>query len=265
VRFPKPNALQTLVLELRNAAGELVPTTEATAPDDDHLRYLVPMAVLSQGNYVLRYANACDNLVGTSNPDLSEHPFAVGPPAPVPLQLGTLEAGAVQRKFLSVYSGTAPCSAERDAVTLTFAFTPADEVLPYLPTSRFSLWVDGDIWDVAKFGSPGTDGGQVGERARQVFTVFGVCPSDAGVSGDDGLSLGEHKAELRAEIAGLPGVLVTNTVSFELGCTSSPPSGQSQSAEDGPSSSSGCQATPAGMGIGLLFSAVWLWRVAKGA
>jgi MYXO-CTERM domain-containing protein len=190
---------------------------------------VVPESPLVPGEtYRLRAQGVCPAPQGSTRS--LEASFTAGAASPLPTATGSLRVDASGHERLSVAHGSL-CSNTIDAGSVRFGFTPAPELVPFLPWVHWTLEVDGQRWTAARHGSVRPDGTLVppnnNERifgARRLLQVHTSCGGSHDETHDKGLSPGRHRATLRPALANAPGSLPPVEVDFELPtCPTTPP------------------------------------------
>ncbi|MGA9521310.1 MAG: hypothetical protein WBV82_07590 [Myxococcaceae bacterium] len=179
--------------------------------------------------YRLRFGSTCepqyppeDGGVGESY----ESMITVGPPAPLPTSVGALTLLETREEFTGGISSCGGPAGQN--VIARLAITPSEELVPWLPVTRFVLRVDGAEWAGLSYGLVSPDGG-VGFDSSQflghsITRVHAQCPNqDAGfslmvASVDPGVRVGRHVARLEAFIAGSDASIEPATLDFALLC-----------------------------------------------
>jgi MYXO-CTERM domain-containing protein len=167
---------------------------------------------------------------------------------------------------LQVRHGSA-CSVMLDAGYTRLRFTPAPELVPFLPWVHWRLEVDGEGWAEAQHGEVLAEGtvhapvpGPFVLLPRTLFQVHANCGGST-ESGDLGLKPGRHHATLRATLANAPGTLPPVELDFELSCQDTPPEPTPDEPSERPSgfgcSHAGGTGTGALLGLFALGALVW--------
>ncbi len=206
---------------LLRADGRPVATTipALTRPQDPLL--LVPEAPLEPGEtYRVEALSGCPYTEGSLAVQAT---FTAGPALPLPTATGTLRVETVAQGMLEVAHGSR-CTLPVDAAFVRFHFTPAPELVPFLPWVQWRLEVDGHTWATARYGSLGAQGAlappTAEERwygARRLLQVHADCSGNRDVL-DKGVTPGKHRATLRPVLAHAPDTLPAAEVDFELTC-----------------------------------------------
>ena len=215
-------------LRLLRSNGDVVATT-TMAPNSEHSSWRVlPASPLVPGEtYRLQGVGECSHM-GSSQP--VEVSFTAGAPQPLPAATGTLRVEKTARGKVRVAHG-ASCSTEQDASFVHLRFTPAPELVPFLPWVRWTLEVDGTRWAAERHGAVLAEGSlgpptqwQLSFGERRIFQVHASCVSQDFMNGDPGLMPGRHRATLRPTLAEASTALPPVEVDFELSCDARPPS-----------------------------------------
>jgi hypothetical protein len=197
------------VLELRDAAGEAVPSdvvAEPGSPTTLGWRWLVPRQPLVVGaQYRLVFSDPCASSSCTDGtpPALVEHGFTVIGAVSRPSSLATVAATEPQLGTVMVGTDSGACVAPVEAVSQKLAFVPSGEAVPLLPVTRWTVVVDGSVWSTTDYGGVAADGVVTARygSTRSPDILFSRC-GDLGVSGDAGLSSGSHDVTILARVAG---------------------------------------------------------------
>lgn len=238
---------------------------------------LVPVAPLVPGTrYHLEGRVPCGNGT-TGSPFVAMADFTAGPEVALPTATGVLRAGAGQVGQLRVWDGGASCSAGYLGGWVTLEFTPAPELVPFLPWVHWTLEVDGQTWATAPHGAVDASGGvrpADGFRtARDLLTVYSLCgaePSGMPPSAR-GIPEGTHTATLRPVLEQSGTALPALEVSFEFYCPhlggdggtgyADPDSGIGANPDDGlPRKDEGCSQAGGGLSVLGALAALRLWR-----
>jgi hypothetical protein len=211
---------------LLRSNGDVVATTMMTPDDEHHTWRVVPVSPLVPGEtYRLQGVGEC-GYTGSSQP--VEVSFTAGAAQPLPSATGTLQVEKTTRGKVRVAHGSL-CSTEQDASFVHLRFTPAPELVPFLPWVRWTLEVDGSRWANERHGAVGADGSlgtptqwQLGFGERRLFQVHASCVSRDYMNGDPGLTPGRHRATLRPTLAQASTALPPVEVDFELSCDARP-------------------------------------------
>jgi hypothetical protein len=242
--------------------GDVVASSTVASTDAYHVWFVVPDAPLVPGeSYQLQARGECNVQSGSSKP--AQFLFTAATAQPLPTSTGTLRVGETGRGSIQV-ANPASCSSAMDAGYVRFQFTPAPELVPFLPWIRWTLDVDGTRWASARHGAVLPDGtltvptpreSNFGER--RLFQVHADCGTSETYV-DKGRAPGRHHATLRPVLAHAPSALPAVELDFELTCPGSgeqtPPTPPQPEAEEKPAESGfGCSQT-GGTGVGGLAS-----------
>ncbi|RKH67210.1 hypothetical protein D7X96_19780 [Corallococcus interemptor] len=243
-------------LRLRTEDGADVEATFLPGPHGSGL--VVPAAPLVPGT---RYHLEASNLCGRypQEPGTLETSFTADPAVALPAASGTLRAGPEQNATFPVWGGSL-CSVDVEGRTVTLGFTPAPELVPFLPWVHWTLEVDGKPWATAQHGAVDAAGNVMPPDRfaypHDLLTVYTVCKvlPDQQAPSDQGLAPGKHVATLRPvlEQSGTP--LPPLEVSFELKCPDEVP----EVPED-----KGCTQAGGGLTAFGLLATLRLWRRTK--
>jgi hypothetical protein len=212
---------------LLRSNGDVVATTTMTPSNEDPAWRVVPAAPLVPGEtYRLQGVGECDYAGSSRSVEAS---FTAGAAWPLPAATGTLQVETTARGNIHVNAGSL-CTAEQDASYVRLRFTPAPELVPFLPWVHWTLEVDGARWAGEWHGAVLEDGRlgpptqwQSGFGARRLFQVHTSCgPPDHYT--DPGLKPGKHRATLRPVLAQSSTSLPPVEVDFELSCETQAPS-----------------------------------------
>ncbi|RKH59656.1 hypothetical protein D7V93_14515 [Corallococcus llansteffanensis] len=192
-------------------------------------------------------------------PDTLGVTFTASEPLPLPGATGLLEAGPEQQGNVYVIGG-ATCAVETRGSSLRLRFTPAPELVPFLPWVHWTVEVDGKPWASAPHGSLGPTG-ELAVTTRLKYTrdllwLYTVCEvlPEAGQPQDMGLEPGRHVATLRPVLEHLDPPLPSVEVPFELTCPK-------KSTEPDPvPNDEGCSQAGGGLTALGLFATLQLWR-----
>jgi hypothetical protein len=198
-------------VELRDGAGALLESTIEADPGDSIGRLVRPALPFTPGTTLgVRLTETCGGPATGESSTVESH-YVIGPAAPLPTRIGTLEA--LDPELLTDFSGStgAFCGQftfekvlrRRLKLTLDPALTP------WLAVTRLELLVSGTRWslrragefDAAALAQPPADEG----RVKDVNILFRACGKVVGVAGEDrGLTAGHFTARLVAHVAGAP-------------------------------------------------------------
>nr|WP_128799197.1 hypothetical protein [Corallococcus coralloides] len=228
---------------------------------------LVPAAPLVPGTgYRLEGYSPCPGASEEENTAATT--FTAGPAVAIPATSGTLQAGPEQHGSFPVHGG-ASCSTEVEGSEVTLAFTPAPELVPFLPWVHWTLEVDGQPWTTAPHGAvepPGTL--RFMDRLQYphaLLTVYSVCdfPLQQPPPTDQGLAPGRHVATLRPVLEQSPTPLPALEISFELTCPEEEPEpGPAPDAGPKPEAprNEGCSQAGGGLAAFGILATLRLWR-----
>lgn len=222
----------------------------------------LPVGLTPQERYVLRFPTLCREPDAGAVP--FERAFTAGPSAPPPTSLGQLEVASTGHGQLAVHESIS-CGDFIDAAWAQLKLTPSPELVPFLPFTRWTLEVDGQLWtneEVAAVLPSGLLGklpsypSQIptGRRALQVHAACGATQGDV----DRGTGLGGHTATLKAWVTGVEAPL-TSSVSFTLACAgaSQPPVPIEETPTSTPPQPMGCSTAPGAL---VMLAAMVLMR-----
>ena len=214
---------------------------------------VVPAAPLVPGSgYRLEGSNPCP--LGEETVAAT---FTASEPLPLPTTPGVLEAGPVQQGKVTVVGG-ASCSVDTQGSSLRLRFTPAPELVPFLPWVHWTVEVDGKPWATAPHGALGPTGELIPsirlQYTRDLLWLYTVCEVTPGTQPplNMGLEPGRHVATLRPVIEHLASPLPPLEVPFELTCPEKPPAPVPDD--------EGCSQTGGGLTALGLLATLQLWR-----
>lgn len=224
--------------ELLTANRQPIPASVKRSGDRSVVVVRPLQPLLAGQPLLLRFPKECG---GGSLTDVA---FTTSGAQPLPSTLGSFGVKARGHGTVSIPGGPS-CAMAMSGAYAQFAFTPAAELVPFLPVTSWSLVVDGKVWAREPVGSIGASGlvaTMPYYRARnRVLEVNVPCsPEAVGV----GVGLGQHTAELQATIAGVTQPLTASTT-FTLACSG--PSDTPKPIDEGGMSSlptPGCSSTP---------------------
>ncbi|RKH67457.1 hypothetical protein [Corallococcus aberystwythensis] len=209
-------------LRLRTADGLDVEARLLKGPDSSGV--LVPADPLIPGTrYHLEGSVPCSD-GHTGKPFTAMADFTAGPKAALPTATGVLQAGAEQHGVIRVWDSGASCSSEILGSQVMLGFTPAPELVPFLPWVHWKLEVDGQTWATAPHGAVDASGGAWpadGFRTmRDLLTVYTLCGNESPSLPPSamGLAPGTHVATLRPVLEQSGTALPALEASFELTC-----------------------------------------------
>ncbi|NOK35450.1 hypothetical protein HMI49_19790 [Corallococcus exercitus] len=247
-------------LRLRTEDGADVEATLLPGPHWSGL--VVPAAPLVLGaHYRLEAHDLCGGF--PQEPGTAETSFTAGPAVTLPAASGTLRAEPEQQATFQVWGGST-CSVGVEGRTVTLGFTPAPELVPFLPWVHWTLEVDGKTWATAPHGAVDAAGNVMPPNrfayAHDLLIVYSVCRvlPDEPAPSDQGLPPGRHVATLRPvlEQSGTP--LPPMEVSFELACPKQEPApAPDVEPED---LRDGCSQAGGGLAAFGLLATLRLWR-----
>lgn len=239
---------------------------------------LIPAAPLVSGTrYHLEGTPSCGS--SSHAPGILEVTFTAGPEVALPTATGVLQAGTEQHEAVRVWDGGASCASNAMGSRMTLGFTPAPELVPFLPWVHWTLEVDGQTWATAPHGTVDSSGGA--RRAdgfrmtRELLTLYSLCgnewpqlPPSA-----KGLAPGQHTATLRPVLEQSGTALPALDVSFDVYCphfggdggsAPFPDSGVGTDPDDGlPQKAKGCSQAGGGLSVLGALAALRLWRRRK--
>ncbi|MBN8465435.1 hypothetical protein JYJ95_02870 [Corallococcus exiguus] len=215
---------------------------------------LVPTAPLVPGTgYRLEGHSPCPGSSEEENPVATT--FTAGPAVAFPTASGTLQAGPEQHGSFEVHGGGS-CSTGVEGSQVTLGFTPATELVPFMPWVHWTLEVDGQPWATAPHGTVDA-AGSLGflERLKYphaLLTVYSVCdfPREQQPPSDQGLAPGRHVATLRPVLEQSTTPLPALEISFELTCPKEPEAPRDE----------GCSQAGGGLAAFGLLATLRLWR-----
>jgi len=196
---------------LKNAMGPIAAMREGL--------FLRPLAPLPVAAVTLAFEETCLPYGSDAGVVGQAIAFTVTEAAPLPTTVGTVSF-SYARENVTVGSSAGSCVDAVDSATahLTVAVDPA--LQKFAAVASFTTLVDGSKWASSAWGVSGPAGGKtwLGDKsAHRHDLIFAACgPSPPGTS-DRGLSVGKHRVELRAELAGgapIPGA----TFEIDLRC-----------------------------------------------
>lgn len=215
-------------VHLLNGAGQSLPFD--LSPDVQTGGFWVkPKSALSPGQYTLGVSSRCDRQPGypetgsIKNAIWKDIPITVTAPATLPTVAGTL--AAKETRLANDYVTGPRChSTDRPSAIVAFAFEPSAALKPFLPVARLTLKVDGREWATSRVGTtdvPRT----IYQSDRSSLEVHTLCRANTGSEfhvRDEGLTAGNHTAELTVTLAG--GVqLPPLSVPFSINCSNEGP------------------------------------------
>lgn len=218
---------------LATAADPDTPLPFTATAGGDGSFVLVPTEPLVENTtYVVTDNNVCPSSVGTEAPTTS---FQVGPQAPLPLVLGTLQVTSDAVEMIDVATSSGSCSASilahRIGITPDLIF----EAIPWTDVFHFETYVDGQLWQR-------TESLPMPVSLRGTWQVYRTCQSDDPLA-SQGLAAGPHTVTVKATIPGTSTELWSDPLTVALYCPGEEPDDdnddgdQTDGAGDG-----GCQA-----------------------
>lgn len=271
VRPPLLESTDVSTLRLLQSDGTPVPFT--LADGSRNTQVLVPKAPLVPGT---RYRIEAKGLCQHQETQTQSATFTAGPERPLPTTLGTLSVDTPSRGTFPVY-GDSNCGSTQEGDSTTLRFTPAAELVPFLPWVHWTVEVDGQPWSFSNhhgLTSAGADNyaSHQYEYNRQLLFLYTVCtqynPPPPGL----GLTPGRHQATLQGTLEHADLTLPPLSVDFELTCaTQSVDAGTPDggTAEDGGTpdadpisspSKGGCTQAGGGLTVLGLLATLRLWR-----
>ena len=231
-----------VVLATAADPGTPLPFTATAVGDGSFV--LVPTQPLTENTtYVVTDNNTCTDSVGTMGPTTS---FQVGPPAPLPTVLGTLDitSDAVEMIDVATISGSCSASilAHRVAITPNLIF----EATPWTDVFHFETYVDGELWQR-------TESLPTPISVHGTWQLYRTCQSDDDLA-SQGLAAGPHTVTVKATIPGTSTVLWSEPLTIALYCPGEDPG--DDDANDG--TDGGCQAGGTTAPLWLLVGALGL-------
>ncbi len=232
-------------IALFRADGGAVPASIEIA---DNVILVRPSAPFADGeHYTVHFSSRCDG----AGPEQAAS-FSITAAQPLPTSIGTLTMKAKGHGTIAIPEGSM-CVEQMQGAYAQLELALSPQMLPFLPVTRWSLWVDDTLWAVEQAGAVHANGllGAIPTYSSQfqvaprVLEVHAPCPSEKRT----GLTLGKHTAELRATIAGFDAPM-TSSVGIELGCSG--PSDPPTPIEDTPHPTlpqPGCASAPGAMGV----------------
>ncbi len=174
---------------------------------------LVPTEPLIENTtYVVTDHNECPNGSGSEAPATS---FQVGPQAPLPVVLGTLQVTTDAVEMIEVATSSGSCSASilahRIGITPDLIF----EAIPWTDVFHFETYVDGQLWQR-------TDSLPMPISLRGTWQVYRTCQSDDPLA-SQGLAAGPHTVTVKATIPGTSTELWSDPLTVALYCPGEEP------------------------------------------
>jgi hypothetical protein len=214
---------------LRIEAGDGTAVAFTTVPDPATPGHFLvnPTTPLEEGKaYRLISVGWC-NLGGSLNPawPTFNQVFSVGPPSSLPARMGTVTVHPSQMEEVTVGS-SASCTEKVRAAVAVIELHPPPELSAHIQLMRRTLKVDGEVWISEEYGSNRPAG------ARSAGMPFAVCDPRADIE-DRGLAPGTHTGEMSIHVAGAASDPPPVRFTFDLACTSAPPTGTTASNPSG--------------------------------
>ncbi|RKH20351.1 hypothetical protein D7X74_04360 [Corallococcus sp. CA047B] len=262
VVLPPPiNFVDEQSLRLRTEEGVDVEARVLRGPRGSGV--LVPAAPLIPGTrYHLEGTPSCGS--SPHEPGGAAAAFTAGPQVALPTVTGTLQAAPEQHGAFRV-SGGASCWQSVEGSTVTLGFTPAPELVPFLPWVHWTLKVDGQTWATAWHGAVDSSGGVTpsdGFRTmRDLLTVYSICddPRSPQDSTGTGLVPGRHVATLHPVLEQSGTALPVLEASFDLTCPQDASDPEPKPEPEAPRSE-GCSQAGGGLTAFGLLATLQLWR-----
>ena len=167
-------------------------------------RLLTPGTPLQPGAHTLVYG-------GCQADQETRNVFTVGPAAPLPTRIGAirLQAQPVEALEANWVSG---CGWTAQASSVQIVLEPSPELQAFLPLARFTLTVDGTVWETSAYGSDRVSN-PTDPAAVSLLRPYTFCDPRFGAGADGGragggstasgsIPPGRHRAELSVHIAG---------------------------------------------------------------
>jgi hypothetical protein len=211
------------VLELRDGAGEVVPSDVVDESSPCGWMWLVPRQPLLVGaQYRLLFSDPCapTSCLDGATHAVAEHGFTVVDAVPRPSSLASVVAG--EPRFGTVLAGTSgggSCVQPVEAVSRTLAFMPDADAAALLPVIRWTVLVDGNVWAYTDYGGVAGDGTVTTMQPppRWADVLFTRCGATE-ASGDSGLPEGMHDVTVVARVAGEDTDVSVAQLTVELSC-----------------------------------------------
>jgi uncharacterized protein (TIGR03382 family) len=196
-------------VSLTTAAGVEVPITGTPLPNGDWV-FSIDEPLVPGVGYVLADFNVCvgDQLGPTAS-------FTAGPPAPLPIDLGTLTTSDHQIAVFDV-AASGSCSASIEGDQVLVELDPSETALPWRDALMFETLVDGGRWRPQPSINSSIPAG-TSWRGRGVDRVYTMCGNDPFGGTTEGL----HEVTMRASLPGSTAVM-SSSVPIELLCNSLP-------------------------------------------
>ncbi|NBD12251.1 hypothetical protein [Corallococcus silvisoli] len=250
---PVLQAMDPMGLRLRTADGASVEASLLAGPHRSGV--LIPAAPLVPGTgYLLESNTPCRDM--QPSPAISVA-FTAGPAVALPTASGSLSAGAEQQTSFEVWGG-ALCSVGVEGSVLPLRFTPAPELVPFLPWVHWTLEVDGQTWATAPHGAVDAAGGVMSPNRfgypHDLLSVYAVChlqPSNDRPQ-DKGIPPGQHVATLRPVLEQSATPLPALETPFTLTCPKETP--------DPVPGDRGCSQVGGGLTALGVLATLGLWR-----
>lgn len=280
VEPPAYQSVEEQTLRLRTEDGVDVEARLLKGPGSSGV--LAPTAPLVPGTrYHLEGSVPCSG-GHTGSPFLAMADFTAGPEVALPDETGVLQPGAGQRGQIRVWDSSASCASGYIGGWVTLEFTPAPELVPFLPWVHWTLEVDGQTWATAPHGAVDASGGVIpadGFRTmRDLLTVYTLCghESPGMPPSATGLAPGVHTATLTPVLEQSETLLPSVSASFELACPTMGSDGGYNEPIPGsdagigsdpddalPPKAKGCSQAGGGLSVLGALTALRLWRRRK--
>ncbi|WP_147450394.1 hypothetical protein [Corallococcus carmarthensis] len=274
---PAYEGVEEQSLRLRTEEGVDVEARLLRGPDNSGV--LAPAAPLVPGTRYHLEGNVPCSDGRTGQPFVAMADFTAGPEVALPTATATATGVLAQVDWnygaIRVWDGGASCSSDIMGAQVTLGFTPAPELVPFLPWVHWELDVDGQTWATAPHGAVDASGAARpadGFRTmRDLLTVYTFCGNEPpGMPPSAmGLAPGRHVATLRPVLEQSGTALPALEASFELTCHrmcgcadggyDTPIS--DPDADDGlPVKAKGCSQSGGGLSVLGLLAALRVWR-----
>jgi MYXO-CTERM domain-containing protein len=124
--------------------------------------------------------------------------------APAPTQLGTLEI-QLHEGLLLLANGSASCADNYHSAYADLSVVLAGSAIPYADVLRYSILVDGEVFDQDAFNisaddrwlTPSLGGGPLGRGVGRIYTT---CETTHTASGTHSLTPGKHQVQMVADL-----------------------------------------------------------------
>lgn len=183
-------------LALANAAGTAIAVTTEAMGAGFVVRPAAPF--VAGATYVLSW----DELCSAGSPFVARRTFTVGPSAPLPSTLGSIDVETRGRAPRDIQVGS--CAKRFDVTLAHLRYEPSSAMRPWLSLARFESLVDGSPWASTSFGDP---------AEGRTFDVFAACGGDTRFA-----PLGRHDVVVRAAIVGEPSAPAPLSSRVPLAC-----------------------------------------------